>query len=94
MFWSFGIKHQWGYLVLAKLAPDLLTILVSIVASKSAFSLCGKMISTTCSFLKSKIVQALVCLQDWRQADRKRLVNNHFEMTEDEEEDNQDPFFS
>ncbi|KMT19294.1 hypothetical protein BVRB_1g013000 [Beta vulgaris subsp. vulgaris] len=51
---------------LASLARDLLTIPVSTVASESAFSLSGKIISPNRSSLKPKTVQALVCIQDWR----------------------------
>lgn len=51
---------------LASLARDLLTIPVSTVASESAFSLSGKIISPNRSSLKPKTVQALVCTQDWR----------------------------
>uniref|UniRef100_A0A803N082 HAT C-terminal dimerisation domain-containing protein n=1 Tax=Chenopodium quinoa TaxID=63459 RepID=A0A803N082_CHEQI len=52
------------YPVVSKMARDLLTIPVSIVASDSAFSIGGKTVSASRSLLKSKTIQALVCLQD------------------------------
>lgn len=76
------------------MARDLLTIPISIVASKSAFSLSGKTISPTRSALKQKTVQALVCLQDWRCADYDATLmvdndsNSDEEGAYEDEEDN------
>ena len=62
-YWQQSITK---YPDLALLARDLLTIPVSTVASESAFSIGGKIISPIRSSLKPKTVQALVCVQDWR----------------------------
>uniref|UniRef100_A0A803KYL0 Transposase n=1 Tax=Chenopodium quinoa TaxID=63459 RepID=A0A803KYL0_CHEQI len=50
------------YPVVSKMARDLLTIPISTVASESAFSIGGKTVSASRSSLKSKTIQALVCL--------------------------------
>ncbi|XP_017635556.1 zinc finger BED domain-containing protein RICESLEEPER 2-like [Gossypium arboreum] len=50
---------------LSKMARDVLAIPVSTVASKSAFSTGGRAIDQYRSSLTPKIVQALVCTQDW-----------------------------
>ena len=62
-YWQQSITK---YPDLALLARDLLTIPVSTVASESAFSIGGKIISPIRSSLKPKTVQALVSVQDWR----------------------------
>ncbi|KMS98808.1 hypothetical protein BVRB_3g068830 [Beta vulgaris subsp. vulgaris] len=80
---------------LSKMARDLLTIPVSTVASESAFSLGGKIISPTRSSLKPKTVQALVCVQDWRRDEHGisvDLESDPYSCDEDlnEEEDDED----
>lgn len=64
-FWN---KSSMRYPELARLACDILSIPVSTVASESAFSTGGKIITSTRSSLKSKTVQAIVCLRDWIKA--------------------------
>lgn len=87
------------YPVLSKMARDLLTIPVSIVASESAFSIGGKTISASRGSLKSKTDQALVCMQDWHRAkyniEDTEEVDYGFndEIDGEEEEDDVDPFF-
>ena len=56
------------YQVLSKLARDVLVVLVSIVASVSAFSTRGRILDPFQSSLSPLMVQSLVCAQDWLQA--------------------------
>ncbi|OMP10317.1 hypothetical protein COLO4_04623 [Corchorus olitorius] len=51
--------------ILSCLARDVLAVLVSTVASESAFSTGGRVIDVYRSSLNSKMVQALICGQDW-----------------------------
>jgi len=51
------------------MARDVLAAPASTVASESAFSTSGRIVSDYRSRLTSKIVQALVCLQDWLRAE-------------------------
>jgi len=87
------------YPTLSIMARDLLTILVSTIALESTFSIGGKTIFLTRSALKPKIIQALVCLQDWRHAnyDATLVVDNDCNSDEEgayeDEEDNTSLFF-
>jgi maltodextrin utilization protein YvdJ len=47
------------------MARDVLSIHISIVASKSTFSVGGRVIDQYRSLLKPDIVEALVCTRDW-----------------------------
>ncbi|WCJ24569.1 hypothetical protein M5689_006519 [Euphorbia peplus] len=53
------------YPELARIAQDILAILISTVASESAFSIGGKVITSTRSSLKANTIQTLMCLKDW-----------------------------
>uniref|UniRef100_A0A803N0A9 BED-type domain-containing protein n=1 Tax=Chenopodium quinoa TaxID=63459 RepID=A0A803N0A9_CHEQI len=83
------------YLVVSKMARDLLTIPVSTVASESAFSIGGKTVSASRSSLKSKTIQALVCMQDWHRESNQVEVDSELEdeIIEVEEDDDADPFY-
>ena len=50
---------------LQRIARDILTILVSAVASKLAFSTSGRLLSPHSSKLHAKTVEALICAQNW-----------------------------
>ena len=51
--------------ILSEMARDVLSIPVSSVASECAFSTGGRILDSFRSSLTPKLVQALVCLQDW-----------------------------
>ncbi|KAK1407656.1 hypothetical protein QVD17_39277 [Tagetes erecta] len=53
------------YPVLAKMARDIFSIPVSTVASESAFSTGGRVLDSFQTSLTPKMVEALVCAQDW-----------------------------
>ncbi|RWR72994.1 zinc finger BED domain-containing protein RICESLEEPER 1-like protein [Cinnamomum micranthum f. kanehirae] len=67
---SFDILNWWKvnpprYGVLSQAAQDVLAILVSTVASKFAFSSRGLVLDQFRSSLIPKLVEALICTQDW-----------------------------
>nr|GMD43967.1 zinc finger BED domain-containing protein RICESLEEPER 2-like [Ipomoea batatas] len=67
---EFDILQWWKanahrFPVLSCMARDILGVPVSTVASESAFSTGGRVLDTYRSSLTPKIVQALVCTQDW-----------------------------
>ncbi|KAG8490887.1 hypothetical protein CXB51_014711 [Gossypium anomalum] len=64
-YWS---KSSVRYNELSLLARNLLAIPISTVASESAFSMGKKVITPLRSSLKPKMVQAVVCLDDWMRA--------------------------
>nr|XP_028961425.1 zinc finger BED domain-containing protein RICESLEEPER 1-like [Malus domestica] len=57
------------YPILAAIAKDILAIHVSTVASESAFSTGGRVISDFRSSLTPKLVEALICMQNWLRGD-------------------------
>ena len=56
-------------MILSKMARDILAILISTVASKSAFSTSGPILDSFRSSLSPKTVEALVCSQNWLKKD-------------------------
>lgn len=66
---GFDILYWWRndirYPTLQKIAKDILAIPVSIVASESAFSMGGRVVSPHRSRLNLTTVEALMCLQNW-----------------------------
>ena len=67
---SFDILDWWklnasNYPILSKMARDILTIPISTVASKSAFSTSRRIFDAFRSSLSPKTVEALVCSQNW-----------------------------
>lgn len=50
---------------LRRIARDIFAIPVTTVASESAFSTSGRVLSEHCSRLTSKMLEALMCSQDW-----------------------------
>jgi len=61
--------HSTKYPVVSRMARDVFAAPASTVASESAFSTSGRIVSDYRSRLTSKKVQALVCLQDWLRAE-------------------------
>jgi hypothetical protein len=51
--------------ILARMARDLLTILISTVASESAFSSGGRTLDDLRSSLTPTMVERLICANDW-----------------------------
>ena len=67
------VLHFWStcslrYPDLSSMARDILTIPVSTVASESTFSVGRRVISPWRSNLKTKTIEALMCLRDWLRA--------------------------
>ncbi|XP_031108585.1 zinc finger BED domain-containing protein RICESLEEPER 2-like [Ipomoea triloba] len=83
---SFDILRWWKvnfarFPILSKLARDVLAIPISTVASESAFNTSGRVLDHFRSSLTPKIVEALVCTQDWL-----RLPNTPLSIEENLEE--------
>ncbi|XP_019183659.1 PREDICTED: zinc finger BED domain-containing protein RICESLEEPER 2-like [Ipomoea nil] len=83
---SFDILRWWKvnsarFPILSKIARDILAIPISTVASESAFSTSGRVLDPFRSSLTPKIVEALVCTQDWL-----RLPNTPISIEENLEE--------
>ncbi|XP_050216467.1 zinc finger BED domain-containing protein RICESLEEPER 1-like isoform X2 [Mercurialis annua] len=60
--------------VLSRLARDILAVPISTVASESAFSTGGRVLDCFRSSLTPKIVEALICTQDWLRASNSPLL--------------------
>ena len=68
-------KQQIKYLVLSIIARDVLTVHVSTVASKAAFSAGGRVVSKKRCNLSPEAIKTVVCLKNWNLAD-KRLYDH------------------
>ncbi|XP_022761456.1 zinc finger BED domain-containing protein RICESLEEPER 2-like isoform X2 [Durio zibethinus] len=81
------------YPELSRMARDVLTIPVSTIASDSAFDIGPQVISADRSSLKSKMIQALVCLQDWMLAsDRTSSMESRTEDDSSSSSDGDDDY--
>uniref|UniRef100_A0A803MZP9 BED-type domain-containing protein n=1 Tax=Chenopodium quinoa TaxID=63459 RepID=A0A803MZP9_CHEQI len=69
-FWHIELKYP----TLQKIAKDILAIPASTVASESAFSMGGRVISPHRSRLHANTVEALMCLQNWIQGEYSGLA--------------------
>ena len=68
-------KQKIKYPVLSIIARDVLTVLVSKVASEAVFSAGGRVVSKKRCNLSLEVIEAVVCLKDWNLAD-KRLYDH------------------
>ena len=76
-WWKFGgIKYP----TLQRMAHDILPIPVTTVASESAFSTSGRVLSAHRSSLAPNMAEALMCMQAWSRADMlgNQLVKLYF----------------
>ncbi|XP_055821137.1 zinc finger BED domain-containing protein RICESLEEPER 1-like [Solanum dulcamara] len=62
---SWWKAHSPRYKILSEMARDVLAIPISSVASECAFSTGGRILDSFRSSLTPKLVQAVICLQDW-----------------------------
>ena len=59
--------------ILARMARDVLAFPISTVASESTFSTGGRVLNPFRSFLTSRIVEALICTQDWMRSSNNQI---------------------
>uniref|UniRef100_A0A803MTW6 HAT C-terminal dimerisation domain-containing protein n=1 Tax=Chenopodium quinoa TaxID=63459 RepID=A0A803MTW6_CHEQI len=74
-----------SYVILNRMARDILAIPLSTVASESAFSTGGRTLDPFRSSLTPKMVQALLCTQDWLRAKEVPIVDVEENLKELEE---------
>ncbi|KAH0634432.1 hypothetical protein KY290_037845 [Solanum tuberosum] len=90
---NFNILSWWKinsprFPVLAEMARDVLAIPISSVASECAFSTGGRILDSFRSSLTPKLVQTLVCLQDWiRSESQPKSVEEDIDVLEQLEQD-------
>ena len=65
-FWK---GNEFRYPEFAAMARDILSILISTVASESTFSVGGRVIDQFNSALKPDVVEASICTREWLYAD-------------------------
>lgn len=66
-------SHSHRFPILSLIARDMLAIPMSTAASESAFSTEGRLLDPFRSSLTPKVVESLVCTQDWLRASGKRI---------------------
>ena len=69
--------------ILSHIARDVLAIPISTVASEAAFSTDGRVLDPFRSSLTPRIVEALVCTQDWFQRSSKVNIEESLEELEE-----------
>jgi hypothetical protein len=81
---NFNVLDWWKvagtrYPTLRRIARDIYAIPVSTVASESAFSTGGRVLSEHHSRLTTKMLEALMCSQDWLRNKYKGIFNMCFQ---------------
>lgn len=66
--------HQCRFSILSHLARDFLAMPISTVPSESAFSTGGRVLDPFRSSLTPRIVEALVCAQDWLKRSKQSII--------------------
>ena len=66
--------HGSRFPVLSQMARDILAVPISTVASESTFSTGGRVLDSYRTSLSPKVVQALICTQDWIRKSHKSLT--------------------
>jgi hypothetical protein len=87
---NFDILMWWKvnstkFSILVEIVRDVLTIPITKVASKSAFSTGDRVIDPYRSFLAPKTVEALVCTQNWLRSSPISAHESYLSNVEDEE---------
>ena len=82
---DFDIPNWWKvnqgkYPILAQMAKDVLAVPVTIVASESAFSIGGRVLTPHQSRLHPTTLEALMCTQDWLWANSKGMNTNNVQI--------------
>jgi hypothetical protein len=82
----FDILHWWKmhvpkYPILSRMARDVFAVTTSTVASESAFSTSGRIVSDYRNRLSGNTIEALICFQNWlREAGNKLLLCCFFSL--------------
>ncbi|PON86260.1 HAT, C-terminal dimerization domain containing protein [Trema orientale] len=79
-FWK---SNQFRYPELAAIARDILSILVSTVASEVSFSVGGRVLDQYRTSLKPDTVEAIICLRDWMHGDKDKFEDDLNDVTQD-----------
>ncbi|KAL4349639.1 hypothetical protein AHAS_Ahas10G0062100 [Arachis hypogaea] len=69
------------------MAPEVLAIPISTVASESAFSTGGRVLDPYCSSLIPRMVEALVCTGDWLKEDLFSALDDDSEVLQQVDQD-------
>ena len=73
--------------ILAQMARDILAVPIFTIASESAFSTGGRVLDPFRSSLTPKVVEALICTQDWIRASHEPInVEKDFEIIKKHED--------
>ncbi|KAK1432618.1 hypothetical protein QVD17_09516 [Tagetes erecta] len=82
MWWK---QNAIRYPIISRMARDILAIQISTVASESAFSTSGRVLTEYRTRLSEKIVEALICTQDWVRKSRKPIVDDIDDILKDDD---------